>query len=111
MPGLASKKMLLLERFDIARKQNAELISEIGEYARMNDAYDTHFMANYSFRSGMNTLEEERDLVFNDTNRMAILGADDEAKELDFLISKIEAQINHYAEIKMGLNIFFKGSN
>ena len=111
MPDPASKKMLLLERFDIARKQNAELISEIGEYARLNDAYETPFMQHYTFRSGVETLEEERDIVFNDTNRMAILSADEDAQELDFLINKIEAQINHYAEIKMGLNVFFKGIN
>ena len=111
MAESASKKMRLLERFDIARKQNADLISEIGEFARMHDAFDTPFMQSYTFRSGVKTLEEERDLVFNDSNRMAILSADENAEELDYLIDKIEAQIIHYGEIKMGLNVFFKGNN
>ena len=68
-------------------------------------------MKGYTFASGIKVLQEERDLVFNNTNRQAILDADDTASELDFLIQKIEAQIVHYGEIKMGLNVFFKSIN
>jgi hypothetical protein len=107
----SSKKELLLERFDIARGLNAELISEISEYARIHQADQTIFMEGYTFRSCISTLEEERDIVFNETNRNAIIQSDEKAPELDFLISKIEGQINHYGDIKMGLNIFFKGNN
>ena len=107
----SSKKALLLERFDIARGLNAELISEINEYARIHQADQTIFMEGYTFRSCISTLEEERDVVFNDTNRNAIIQSDENAPELDFLIRKIEGQINHYGDIKMGLNIFFKGNN
>ena len=68
-------------------------------------------MEGYTFKSVISTLEEERDLVFNDVNRIAVTQADENASELDYLIDKIENQINHYAEIKMGLNIFFKSTN
>lgn len=111
MPGSTNKKELLLDRFDLARKLNAELISEIDEYAKTHQADETLFMKGYTFRSGIRTLEEERDLVFNDTNRASVIQADENAPELDFLIGKIEAQINHYGEIKMGLNVFFKSIN
>ncbi len=111
MSGMVSKKELLLERFDLARRQNADLISEISEYAELHQAFDTPFTKGYTFASGIKVLQEERDLVFNNTNRQAILDADDTASELDFLIQKIEAQIVHYGEIKMGLNVFFKSIN
>lgn len=107
----ATKKDQLLERFDLARSHNAELISEIKEFVSVNKASDTPFMEGYTFKSVISTLEEERDLVFNDVNRMAVTQADENASELDYLIDKIENQINHYAEIKMGLNIFFKSTN
>ncbi|HEX6190733.1 MAG TPA: hypothetical protein VFZ42_00145 [Chitinophagaceae bacterium] len=106
-----TKKEQLLERFDLARRHNAELISEIKEFVSINKAYDTPFMEGYTFQSVISTLEEERDLVFNDVNRAAVTHADENAGELDYLINKIEGQINHYAEIKMGLNIFFKSTN
>ena len=106
-----TKKTLLLERFDLARHQNAELIEEISQFVRANNASETHFMQGYSFESGVKMLEEQRDLVFNLVNRQAILDAEDNAQELDFLIDRIEGQINHYAEIKMGLNVFFKSIN
>ena len=111
MAGDKTKKMLLLERFDLARHQNAELIEEISQFVVANNASETHFMQGYSFESGVKMLEEQRDLVFNLVNRQAILDADDNAQELDFLIDRIEGQINHYAEIKMGLNVFFKSIN
>ena len=98
----ATKKDQLLERFDLARSHNAELISEIKEFVSVNKASDTPFMEGYTFKSVISTLEEERDLVFNDVNRMAVTQADENASELDYLIDKIENQINHYAEIKMG---------
>ena len=108
---MPSKKEQLLERFDLARRHNAELIAEIKEFTDANHAADTPFMTGYTFRSGIQTLEEERDLVFNDANRLAVVHADENASELDYLIEKIESQINHYAEIKMGLNVFFKSTN
>ena len=107
----ATKKEQLLERFDLARSHNAELISEIREFVSIHKASDTPFMEGYTFKSVISTLEEERDLVFNDVNRSAVVQADEKATELDYLIDKIEGQINHYAEIKMGLNIFFKSTN
>ena len=111
MANGASKKEQLLESFDVARRHNMELIQEISEYVQMNNAGNVLFMSDLSFQSIITTLSEERDVVFNDKNRMAIINAEEEAQDLDFLINKIEAQINYYAEIKMGLNVFFKSIN
>lgn len=111
MEGPKTKKQELLERFDLARQLNADLIGEIDEYARQHDKYDTPFMQGYTFRTGVRVLQEERDLVFNESNRATIINADNSATELDFLIQKIEDQINHYGEIRMGLNVFFKSMN
>ena len=106
-----NKKDQLLQRFDFAKKQNFDLMEEIEQYARDHDAFDTPFMQGYTFKTGIEALQEERDLVFNEENRKIVLSVDADSKELDFLITKIEEQINHYGEMKMGLNIFFKSIN
>ncbi len=111
MPDTKSKKEQLLERFDIARKQNEDLLLEIDQYAKENNSYDLHFMQDLTFKGGIEALKEERDVVFNDQHRLTILNADENSHELDFLIKKIEDQINHYGEIRMGLNVYFKSLN
>ena len=70
-----------------------------------HDAFNAPFMEGSTFTTVLGTLKDERDLVFNDDNRKIILNVDEHSKELDYLITKIEEQINHYGEIKMGLNI------
>lgn len=111
MSDSKTKKEELLDRFDFARKQNLDLIHEIEQYAKEHDAYDIHFMQGYSFNTSLETLGQERDLIFNDEYRMVVLNAEENSSEFDFLIRKIEEQINHYGEIKMGLNVYFKGLN
>ena len=66
MAELKSKKEMLLERFDFAKKQGLDLIEEINQYAKENNCYETHFMQGYTFRTGLDVLEKERDLIFND---------------------------------------------
>jgi|ERR1051326_2357874 hypothetical protein len=106
-----NKKDQLLQRFDFAKKQNLDLMEEIEQYARDHNAFETPFMEGYTFKTGIEALQEERDLVFNDDNRKIVLSVDEDSKELDFLITKIEEQINHYGEMRMGLNIYFKSIN
>ena len=111
MPDPENKRDQLLQRFDFAKKQNLDLMEEIHQYAKEHDAFDTPFMKGYTFKTSLDVLQEEIDLVFNDENRRVVLNVNEESNELDFLISKIEEQINHYGEIRMGLNIYFKGIN
>lgn len=111
MPDRENKKEQLLQRFDFAKKQNLNLTEEIEQYARDHSAFDTPFMQGYTFKTSLQVLQEERDLVFNEENRKIVLSVNEDSNELDFLITKIEEQINHYGEIRMGLNIFFKGIN
>lgn|GEM_PF-6979584 len=106
-----NKRDQLLQRFDFAKKQNLDLMEEIQQYAKEHDAFETPFMKGYTFRTSLDVLQDEIDLVFNDENRKTVLNVDENSAELDFLISKIEDQINHYGEIKMGLNIYFKSIN
>ena len=106
-----NKREQLLQRFDFAKKQNLDLTDEIEQYARDHNAFDTPFMKGYTFETSLQALREERDLVFNEENRKVVLNVDEDSKELDFLITKIEDQINHYGEIRMGLNIYFKSIN
>jgi hypothetical protein len=68
-------------------------------------------MQGYTFNTSLQVLREERDLVFNDENRKVVLNVNEHSDELDFLITKIEEQINHYGEMRMGLNIYFKSIN
>jgi hypothetical protein len=111
MPDTENKKDQLLQRFDFAKKQNSDLMEEIEQYAKDHDAFETPFMQGYTFKTSLQVLQEERDLVFNDENRKIVLNIDESSSELGFLITKIEEQINHYGEIRMGLNIYFKGIN
>jgi len=111
MPEPESKREQLLQRFDFAKKQNLDLMDEIEQYAKDHDAFETPFMQGYTFKTSLEVLQEERDLVFNDENRKVVLKVNESSNELDFLISKIEEQINHYGEIRMGLNIYFKSIN
>ncbi|TMI92732.1 MAG: hypothetical protein E6H06_13195 [Bacteroidetes bacterium] len=106
-----NKKEQLLQRFDFAKKQNLDLMEEIEQYARDHNAFDTPFMQGYTFKTGIQALQKERDVVFNDENRKVVLTVDEDSNELDYLITKIEDQINHYGEMKMGLNIYFKSIN
>jgi hypothetical protein len=111
MPELKNKKQQLLERFDFAKKQGSDLIEEISQYADENRCHDTHFMQGYTFKSGLNVLNQERDLIFNTENRTLIQNTNENSVEIDFLLKKIEEQINHHGEIRFGLNIYFKSSN
>ena len=111
MADSENKREQLLQRFDFAKKQNSDLMEEIEQYARDHNAFDTPFMQGYTFKTSLEVLQEERDLVFNDENRKVVLNIDENSTELGFLITKIEDQINHYGEIKMGLNIYFKSIN
>ena len=111
MADAKTKKELLIRRFDFARKQGLDLIEEIDQYARHNSCYETHFMQGYTFKSGIELLEQERDLIFSDSNRNIVLSAYENSPELDFLIKKNEEQINHHGEIRFGLNIYFKNRN
>lgn len=106
-----NKREQLLQRFDFAKKQNLDLMEEIQQYAKDHDAFDTPFMQGYTFKTSLQVLQEERDLVFNDENRKVVLNVNEQSNELDFLITKIEEQINHYGEMRMGLNIYFKSIN
>ena len=108
---MESKKEQLLVRFDFAKKQGFDLIEEINQYAKANNCYETHFMQGFTFTNGIKILEEERDLILTENNRNLILNADEISKEFDFLISKIDEQINHHGEIRIGLNIYFKNLN
>lgn len=111
MPDTENKKDQLLQRFDFAKKQNSDLMEEIEQYAKDHNAFETPFMQGYTFKTSLQVLQEERDLVFNEENRKIVLNIDENSNELGFLITKIEQQINHYGEIKMGLNIYFKSIN
>jgi hypothetical protein len=111
MSDSPNKRDQLLQRFDFAKKQNVDLRDEIEQYAKEHEAFSTPFMEGYTFNTVLQALKDERDLVFNEDNRKIILSVDEHSKELDFLITKIEEQINHYGEIKMGLNIYFKSIN
>jgi hypothetical protein len=106
-----TKKEQLIERFDFARKQGLDLIEEINQYAKDNNCFETHFMQGYTFKNGLELLIQERDLIFSNDNRNTVLDATENSNELDFLIEKIEEQINHHGEIKFGLNIYFKSLN
>jgi hypothetical protein len=106
-----NKSEQLLLRFDFAKKQNLDLIDEIEQYARDHNAFDTPFMQGYTFKTSLEALQKEKDLVFNEENRKVVLSVNEDLNELDFLITKIEEQINHYGEIRMGLNIYFKSIN
>lgn len=105
------KKEELLKRFDFAKKQCLDLIEEIEQYANVNNSYKIHFMQGYTFETGLKLLAEEIKLIFNENNRGLIVMADEKSNEFDFLLKKIEEQINHHGEIKMGLNIYFKNRN
>jgi hypothetical protein len=111
MSDSENKKEQLLQRFDFAKKQNFDLMEEIEQYAKDHNAFDTPFMQGSTFKTSLQVLQEERDLVFNDENRKVVLNLNEDSNELGFLITKIEEQINHYGEIKMGLNIYFKSIN
>lgn len=111
MPDSPNKRDQLLQRFDFAKKQNLDLGEEIEQYAKDYDAFNTPFMEGYTFNTVLKALQDEKDLVFNEENRKIILSVNEQSKELDFLITKIEQQINHYGEIRMGLNIYFKSIN
>ena len=111
MPDSPNKRDQLLQRFDFAKKQNLDLKEELEQYAKDHDAFDTPFMEGSTFNTVLKALQDERDMVFNEDNRKIILSVDEHSKELDYLITKIEEQINHYGEIRMGLNIYFKGIN
>jgi hypothetical protein len=111
MSDSPTKRDQLLQRFDFAQKQNLDLKDEIEQYAKDHNAFDAPFMEGSTFTTVLGTLKDERDLVFNADNRKIILSVDEHSKELDYLITKIEEQINHYGEIRMGLNIYFKGIN
>ena len=111
MPEPENKRDQLLQRFDFAKKQNLDLMEEIKQYAKEHDAFDTPFMQGYTFKTSLEVLQDEIDLVFNDENRKIVLNVNEDSNKLDYLISKIEEQINHYGEIKMGLNIYFKSIN
>jgi len=111
MSDTKNKSEQLLQRFDFAKKQNLDLMEEIEQYARDHNAFDTPFMQGYTFKTSLEALQKEKDLVFNDANREVVLNVKEDLNELDFLITKIEEQINHYGEIRMGLNIYFKSIN
>ena len=111
MSDTKNKSEQLLQRFDFAKKQNLDLMEEIEQYARDHNAFDTPFMQGYTFKTSLEALRKEKDLVFNDANREVVLNVKEDLNELDFLITKIEEQINHYGEIRMGLNIYFKSIN
>jgi len=90
---------------------DVDLKEEIEQYAKDHDAFNAPFMEGSTFTTVLSTLKDERDLVFNEDNRKIIVNVDEHSNELDYLITKIEEQINHYGEIRMGLNIYFKGIN
>ncbi|WP_212006393.1 hypothetical protein [Chitinophaga sp. HK235] len=99
-----------IQKFEFLKKLNTDLINDLTTYMIANNAQEKEIMQQLTFEQGIRILQKNLDQVMNDKNLENLKKGKSGKRHLDFIIRKLEENIQHCSEIRTVFEYYHLGT-
>lgn len=89
----------MLEKFDLLRRLNEELLNSLSDYGENNNAWEAHFMQGLTLRQCLAILYQVKEEILTDDNHEVLKQTKSKMRVAD-IKKNLEIQIQHHSEIR-----------
>lgn len=99
----ARERKALIAKFEQVKNLNAQLITDLQQFAQQNNTLDKPFMEGDTFRKKITELEAARDLLFSEDNYTGLLGLNSKSLDIRLMSATLDDQVIYHQRIQKGL--------